>query len=249
MDFTCAFIKSTSNFLLKDFSPDKETTSKTIHCDEISNFDIDAIFLDENIENESLSIFQKEAIYTPIGIASNFNLNADNFNSIDYNISKANFLKIHESWLLSNNLTLIKEIFKITTHLKNLWPNNRTEFFEELWFTIKTNIGASNLKIIYNDLNDLKNKKDLTQVCIQGTKIPNTTPAEDIEKILLDNYKSSSIDLFSICEYNKEKGELVAQAIINQSPILIIANIFQLNALQKNLLSSLFDGIQTININ
>jgi hypothetical protein len=33
-----------------------------------------------------------------------------------------------------------------------LWPNDRTGFFEEFWFTLRSQLGASEMTIIYNDM-------------------------------------------------------------------------------------------------
>ena len=37
---------------------------------------------------------------------------------------------------------------EVKAHLLGLWPNDRSGFFEELWFILKTNLGAPNMKLI-----------------------------------------------------------------------------------------------------
>ena len=127
-----------------------------------------------------------------------------------------------------------------------LWPNDRSGFFEELWFILKTNLGASNLKLIYNDMIKSKNeheKNKLVKVKVQGERYPELVSCDEMDERVLKSYEKDFGNIFDITDYNKEKGQLVICANIKKSPVLIMANIYQFTRLQKALLSSLFEGL------
>jgi hypothetical protein len=128
----------------------------------------------------------------------------------------------------------------------SLWPNDRSGFFEELWFILKSNLGATNLKLIYNDLIKAKNeneKNKLVKVKIVGERFPEMTSVDEMDDMVLKNYEKDFGNIFEITDYNKEKGQLVICANIKKSPILIMTNVYQLTRLQKAILTSLFDGL------
>ena len=153
---------------------------------------------------------------------------------------------MRENWILQNNVSLIEEIFKVRNHLLNLWPNDRSGFFEELWFILKTNLGATNLKLIYNDMIKAKTeneKNKLVKIKVVGDRFPGLSSVDEADELVLKSYEKDFGNNFEITDYNKEKGQLVICASIKKSPVLIMTNVYQLTRLQKAILSSLFEGL------
>ena len=153
---------------------------------------------------------------------------------------------MRENWILQNNISLLEEIFKVRNHLLGLWPNDRSGFFEELWFILKSNLGASNLVLYYNDIIKSKNeneKNKLIKVKVKGDRYPDLATCDEMDEHVLKSYEKDFGNIFDITDYNKEKGHLVICATVKKSPILIMANVYQLSSLQKALISSLFEGL------
>lgn len=250
MEFSLGFLKSEEKVSIKSFSgtEQKEGQERLIDLFALKDENLQGLFLPNNLYNgQTLGALGDEDLKFPIRKAEDFNLNQDSFEAIDSQTAYQYLLKIQSNWSLQNNLTLIDELFSVVSHLKNLYKNQRTTFFEELWFILKTNLGTQKLTIIYNDLipqSETSRKNKLIVAKIIGEKYPEPVPGEEIDVILLDNHKNDFLNHFQIMEFNKEKSELVVTASVDQSPILIMANLFSLSPLQKVLMNSLFQGLQ-----
>jgi hypothetical protein len=132
--------------------------------------------------------------------------------------------------------------------MNKLYPNERTAFFEELWSLLKNNLGATDLKIIYNDIEMAKKeseKNKLIRIKVEGKRNPNPVVGKEMEDKLMKHYENDFVQTFNVSEYNPHKGELVLTASINNSPVLVMARVNQLTRLQKALLNSLFEGLQS----
>lgn len=148
---------------------------------------------------------------------------------------------------MGNNISLIDELFKTLEVLHKLWPNDRTAFFEQLWFIVKSNLAAKSLKLIYNDiiLGKAENEKNkLIQACVDGKRMPNPTQGGELEAKIMGHYEKSFNQHFQISEYDKENGRLVLLARIKGSPVIMMAEVTQFTQLQKAILNSLFEGLQ-----
>ena len=66
-----------------------------------------------------------------------------------------------------------------------------------------------------------------------------------MDEAVLKHYEKDFGNIFEITDYNKDKGQLVICATIKKSPVLIMANIYQLTRLQKSVLISLFQGLNS----
>ena len=73
--------------------------------------------------------------------------------------------------------------------------------------------------------------------------LPNSSAAAEVDLVLWSHYEAEMGPNFSTINYQSTKGDWVAAASIMQSPILIMAKIYQYNPLQKALLKTLFDGL------
>ena len=246
MSYELAFLKSDKRIVLKDFSG-AENSSRWMDLQEIQSHAPSALLYSEWALSEEVKTFlSQEARYYPIRQASEFDINAENFEKLEEKQAREIFDKASSNWILQNNLQLLKEMFKVLKHLKNLWPNDRTTFFEELWFILKTNLNASEMKIIYNHLQKGgEGEKDkLIRSKVEGIKNPEPQPGGEFEEKVLAHYEDEFKQNFSIAEYNPQRSELVLTAAVNKSPIVIMGRTPQITKLQENLLQAFFDGLQ-----
>ncbi|WP_127718093.1 hypothetical protein [Halobacteriovorax sp. HLS] len=248
MQFNVGFIKSENQFLLKSFNNIENDNGKILDLAEIKNADIQALFYEEDlIESEDLkSALLEDSKFFPIRSSKEANIDFNNFEKLDFNSAKSIFSRVHDNWLLQNNVTLVEELFKVINHLNGLWPNDRTTFFEELWFILKSNLGAKSIRIIFNDI--LMGKKEheknkLIQVKVEGDRIPNPSEGGELEAKIMKNYEKDFNSTFEIIEYNSEKGQVVITATIKKSPVVIMAEVYELNRMQKAIIGSLFNGL------
>ncbi|MGZ3789456.1 MAG: hypothetical protein ACXVLQ_13085 [Bacteriovorax sp.] len=247
MDFTLLYTKNLQQAVLRSFKLSGAPTSKVVDLAEAKQFPIQGFIFSEDLKNEDfIAGLESEIKFYPIRSNAEFNLSLDNFEKLTYEEAKKIFDRMREHWILQNNISLIAEIFKVRNHLLGLWPNDRSGFFEELWFLLKSNLGASDLKLIYNDLIKSKNeneKNKLVKVKVQGERYPELAPCDEMDEHVLKSYEKDFGNIFDITDYNKEKGQLVICGNIKKSPVLIMANVYQLTRLQKSLLYSLFEGL------
>jgi hypothetical protein len=247
MDFTLLYTKNMQQAVVRSFKLNVTPTSKIIDLAEAKQLPVHGCIYSEELKSEDfLTGLESEIKFYPIRSNAEFNLTAESFDHLNYDDAKKIFDKMRENWILQNNISLIEEIFKVRNHLLGLYPNDRSGFFEELWFILKSNLGATNLKLIYNDMVKSKQeheKNKLVKVKVLGDRYPELATCDEMDEQVLKSYEKDFGNIFEITDYNKEKGQLVICANIKKSPVLIMANIFQLTRLQKSLLSSLFDGL------
>lgn len=247
MDFNLLFTKNLQQGILRTFKRHESPSSKIIEITEAKTMPLQGLIFSDDLKNDDfLTGLESELKFYPIRSSSEFSLNADIFEKMSYDDARIVFDKMRENWILQNNISMIEEMFKVRNHLLSLWPNDRAGFFEELWFILKTNLGATNIKLIYNDLIKAKNENDknkLVKVKIIGERFPEMTSVDEMDEIVLKSYEKDFGNTFDITDYNKEKGQLVICGTIKKSPVLIMANVYQLTRLQKAIISSLFDGL------
>lgn len=246
MNFTLALIRSTQQAIIKKFDKTTQEINETIiDLDSIDDEEIHALFYLPSEEEISL-LMQKEAKFYPFIDAHKQGISEESFSALNFFTGSELFLNIYSQWILYNNVATIGEIFPTCSYLKDLWVNDRNSFLEELWFILKTNIGTSKLRIIFNDLAEEKNDKNtLCHSSITGSKMPDFIPGGTAETEIMKNYENSFTSNFEIAEYDPSKGELVILATVDKSPLLIMANIFTFNKIQKALVKSIIDGLQS----
>ncbi len=248
MEFNLGLIKSENQFLLKSFNNESDDNGKILDLSELKNSNLQALFYDEEqLENEDLkAALLEDSKYFPIRSLKEINSDYDSFQSMPLEEVRSIFSKVHDNWLLQNNVTLLEELFKVINHLNGLWPNDRTTFFEELWFILKANLGAKSIRIIFNDIQIAKKeneKNKLIQVKIEGERVPNPTEGGELEAKIMSNYEKDFNSGFDIAEYSKEKGQLVITATIKKSPVVIMAEVYEMSRMQKAILGTLFTGL------
>ena len=247
MDFTLLYTKNMQQAVVRQFKINETILSKVIDLAEVKQYPIQGYIYSEELKNEDfMSSLENEIKFYPVRSSLEFQLSVDQFEKLNYDEAKKIFDKMRDNWILQNNISLIEEIFKVRNHLLGLWPNDRSGFFEELWFILKTNLGASSIKLIYNDMIKSKQeheKNKLVKVNVQGDRYPELVSVDEMDEHILKSYEKDFGNILDITDYNKEKGQLVICGSIKKSPVLIMANIYQLTRLQKSLLLSLFEGL------
>ncbi|MFG1499904.1 hypothetical protein ABMA70_06800 [Halobacteriovorax sp. XZX-3] len=240
------FIKNQNQIIIRDLN--SNTKSKIADVAEVSEEKFDCIFYSPELLEEEVvhNFLKKESKYTPLHEGNNFFESSEQFEAESNDKLKQVFDKISSNWILQNNIVLLEELFEVVDHLKALWPNDRTAFFEELWHIFKINLGANNLKLIYNDIEDVSknsDKKALVHITIDGDKKPNPVKGKEFEAKLMKHFEEEFVNAFQIVEYSEEKGELTICGNILKSPFIIMANIGQITKLQESVLATLIKAL------
>ena len=224
----------------------EKSSSITYDIADIREVPIHLTFYKSEMEQVVSQIFEDEKKFYPIISLESINQEGDFFQNASWDQVYPVIENTYSNWVLQKNIMLIDELFGVLEHFSSVWPNQRSSFFEDLWFVVKNNLGCLDLKIIYNDIEigeGERGKNKLVQNRVQGLKYPELYKGEEIDSKIMKNYESEFSNDFSITEYNEEKGQLVVTTCILESPVLIIATIFNITPLQKSLLKCLFNGI------
>ncbi len=244
MEFSIGYLKSQHQALVKSFGQD-QPMAKIINTDDLEQEKISALFIPNELYNgqvmEELNDFNK---FMPLKEANEFNLTAELFEKLDFEAGQSILEKTKFKWSLENNLYLLEELFSVISNLRLVAKDSRVTLFEEIWFILKNNLAAENLKIIFNDIQEIEGKKNqLITMTMEGYKNPNPSDAKEEDHFILDNLKNSLTEEFQIIEMDLSRGRFMAGLNVLHSPVIIIAEISQFTAIQKGLLRSLFNGL------
>lgn len=255
MIISLGFVRSSSQVLIKELDWQQNSLeTKIIDVTDLPDQNLQGLFIQDNEHFVSLvGILEKEKAYYPIIDAKDENLSFSDFENMPAQQFKDTYLKILNRWTMHQNFNSIEHIWKITSHFRELWRKDRISFFEELWYWMKRNVGSVDLTILFNDVvsteekdenNEKKERPKLTQALLSGTKKGNFQQGAAKEKELMQSYLDKFHDVFEVTEFNGSKGQFVATAQVERSPIIFMARTAQLNQLQRTLLTSLFNGLQ-----
>ncbi len=248
-----ATIISENNASLKEFNTQAgEISSKRIDSHSIIDESLNLLLIDENDDISAISsLLEKEEKFYPIAPLQSVQMDKDAFEMLEADDLFSLYSKVSARWILNNNIKTIEQLYPTITYLKDLWIKDRNSFFEELWFILKTNLASNELNIIFHDLKEPTEKQvekgEKPKLCysyVKGEKIPNLFEGKDQEAYLMKEYDSEFSQFFNITEYSKEKGEMIACAKIDLSPVLFMAKLSNFNQLQRSILISLFTGLQ-----
>lgn len=255
MNLALAYVKSESKVCYKNFEVEEGKTH-ILDIEDLQDKEVHGIFLNRGLLeseektqllNEKLSqTVYKSQKYAPIRPLSQDQLNADSFEHLTPEAAKAIIESTYSTWSLKNNLSLVENMMEQIDHLKPLFPNDRTTFFEELWHILRSNLGATSLTLAYNHLQkaEKENEKNkLVRVVIEGSSKPNPTENQELGEALFKNYEGKFQRNFEVYSYNEESGEVVFLAQVNESPVIIMAKVFGLTALQRATFNCLFEGL------
>jgi hypothetical protein len=251
MQFSLAFIRNPRQAIIKNFGGDgNQTKGSIIELEDLSRHNYQALFYPRELESDSnlLAVLETDGKIIPVRAIEDIGQTAETAETLTYEVAQKIYSKTHEQWVLHNNLVLLEELNTVTNHLKELFPNDRTTFFEELWFIFKRNLGARDLRVIYNDLEKGQNEGDknrLVRVCIDGKKRPEPKPGGEFADKLMGHYDRLFGQAFDIAAYEQDKGQLVALISVNKSPAVIMAEVPNLSRLSKALFKALFETLQS----
>lgn len=253
MDLSLAFVKNESQVLYQTFNGEDNGKPQIMEIEDLESKPLHNILLPkELLEGEEKSQILKEKLdktnkYAPIKTISGNSLTADSFDRLNLEDATKITQATYSTWALRNNLHLIENIMAQTKHLKELWPNDRTAFFEELWHILRSNLGATQLTLAYNHLRKAEKegeKNQLIRVVIEGQSKPNPSENKELGEALFKNYEGKFSRAFEVYSYNEETGEAVLLAKINESPVIIMARLFEMTPLQRATFNALFEGLQ-----
>ena len=255
MIISLGFVRSSSQVLIKELDWQQNSLeSKIIDVTDLPDQNLQALFIHDNEHFSSLiGLLEKEKAHYPILDAQDENISLSSFETMPAQQCKDLYLKISNRWTMHQNFNSIENLYKLTNHFRDLWKKDRLSFFEELWYWMKRNIGATDLTILFNDIiateekdenNEKKERPKLTQALLSGSKKANFQQGSAKEKELMQNYLEKFHDVFEVTEFNSVKGQFVATTQIERSPIIFMARTAQLNQLQRTLLAGIFNGLQ-----
>ena len=255
MIISLGFIRSVSQVLIKELDWNQNTIqSRLIDVTDLPDQNLQALFIEDNEHFSSLvSVLEKEKSHYPILDARDEFMTYSAFEALPVNQMRELYLKTVNRWTMHQNFNSIENLWKLTTHFRELWKKDRLSFFEELWYWLKRNVGSTDLTILFNDIvqteekdenNEKKERPKLTQSLLTGTKKANFHQGGAKEKELMQNYLDKFHEVFEVTEFNPSKGHFVATAQIERSPIIFMARAGQLNQLQRVVLAGLFNGLQ-----
>lgn len=247
MAFKLAMTRNEDQVIVLAFEDNKNPVSKIMDLQELRAENVQGLIYLNSLKSEDLiNQLESETKFYPIRSSDDLQVSIEQFEKLSLEDGRRLFEKLHDPWVLQNNITTIEEMFRARTHLNNLWPNDRTGFFEEFWFLLRSQLGACEISIIYNDM--IKATKEgeknrLIKVKVAGTRIPEPQNPNEGDELVYKNYEKEMTHVLEITEFNKEKGHLVLAGTLKKSPVLIMAKIFKLTRLQKAIITALIDGM------
>lgn len=253
MDLSLAFVKNESQVLYQTFGEEGHSKPQIMDIEDLESKPLHNILLPKSLlENAESSQVLKDKLertnkYAPIKTIGDNGLTADSFDQLQREEATQITQSTYMTWSLRNNLHLVENIMAQVKHLKELWPNDRTAFFEELWHILRSNLGATQLTLAYNHLKKAEKegeKNQLIRVVIEGQSKPNPSENKELGEALFKNYEGKFSRAFEVYSYNQESGEAVILAKINESPVIVMARVFEMTALQRATFNALFEGLQ-----
>lgn len=249
MNLSFGYIKNENQFLLKEFvSGTSDNKGKILDLEDLATTPVQAVIYPEELnQSQSLiSVLSDVKKFAPIKSDKEIGFAIDQFESMNFEQMQTVFTKTRDNWVLNNNLSLMENLFATIDHMTTLLHADRTAFFEELWFILRSNLGTSSLTVIFNDLKKAtkEHEKDkLIRVKVEGEILPSPLPGDDFSDQVMKHYESSFHAGLEFVAFDTDKGELVATVTILKSPVLMMAKVASLTRLQKATLAALFDGI------
>lgn len=268
MIISIGFMRSSNQVYIQDFKwNEKKLSSRIVDTIDLVDENLIALYLSPNEDYSSLiSVLEKEQKSYPILDALTEKFSFEDFETMTAKSFSDRMYQITHQWTLQQSLKSLENIYSFTRHLKDLWLNDRTTFFEEFWYFMKKNLASTELSLFFNDVtmgdhqsfdpayenefnqtkasDHKKEKLKLVQTVLTGQKKCHFREATSEEKKLMQSYIDKTPQSFEVTEFSPEKGQFVAMAQIDKSPILIMSRTLQFNQLQKSLLTGVFNGLQ-----
>jgi hypothetical protein len=255
MIISVGFVRSSSQVLIRELDWQQNAIeSRIIDVTDLQDQNLQALLISDNDHFNSLvGLLEKEKAFYPIMDAKDEQLSYSAFEALPPQQFRDLAQKLTNRWTMHQNFNSVEHLWQLTTHLRELWRADRLSFFEELWYWMKRNLGATDLSIVFNDVvkteekdenNEKKERPKLVQSLLSGSKKANFLTGGAKEKELMQSYVDKFHDVFEVTEFTPAKGQFVATAQIERSPMIIMGRLPQLNQLQRTLLAGLFNGLQ-----
>ncbi|MAZ47603.1 MAG: hypothetical protein CME65_03520 [Halobacteriovoraceae bacterium] len=219
-----------------------EVTNERADLTQMAKFNLNMLVYSDELEQVSEKITSQNKFFPVTTFNQIGNTQAPE--SLDFGRLVEMYHSIADRWVIKNNLNSITNMVQLSKYLTGLWSKDRHGFFEELWYLIKTNTKCSELTIVFHDVQGEEDKESLCYSQVKGAKVPNIQPGTQIEETLMKEYTNDFTGAFNVTEFNAQKGQLVACAKIDISPILIMARMEEFTPLQDALISGIFNGLQ-----
>jgi hypothetical protein len=248
------FIRSSSQVLIRSLDWSQNIIeSRLVDATDIPDENLQALLIADDEHFSSLiGVLEKEKSFYPVIDARDESMSYTAFENLPPQQFRDVYAKILNRWTLHQNLNSVENLYKITEHFKTLWKKDRLSFFEELFYWMKRNLGATDMSILFNDVvkteekdenNEKKERPKLIQSLLSGTKKGHFVQGGAKEKELMTSYVDKFHESFEVTEFNAPKGQFVATAQIERSPIIFMARTAQLNQLQRTVIAGLFNGL------
>jgi hypothetical protein len=255
MIISLGFVRSSSQLLVKELDWAQNTLStRLIDVTDLPEQNLQALYIEDNEHfNSLIGLLEKEKAYYPILDARDEALSFAGFEALPAQQFRDLYQKITARWTMHQNFTSVEQMWNITNHFRELWKKDRLSFFEEFWYWMKRNLGAVDLTILFNDVvnteekdenNEKKERPKLAQSLMTGNKKGNFHQGGPREKELMQTYLDKFHEVFEVTEFDPAKGQFVATAQVERSPLIFMARLTQLNQLQRTLLAGIFNGLQ-----
>ena len=160
----------------------------------------------------------------------------------DFNEFKNYTDKNFNNWCLVNNLFYVENLVSFSHQLTILWKTDRKKFSLELWKFFRANLGASNLSLLFNYVDE---KEKLSLAKFAGEISPVFSLAGDSEKDLYDHFKNSLINEKTNFFFDEKKGQFHLYYLIGKGPILAWGELSEVSVLQKSLIQALFNALNS----
>lgn len=240
MEVSLGFFDSPENILIRRFSLNYDFLGEeTIGINDLSACNLDGLLLPQDGFNQDiLDTLKEELNFFPILKGNNLSLNYSEFKNLNPLIAISKLAELNRPWVLKNNLLLIENLFETVGKFKSIIHKEREVFFKEFWHLLKNNLGALDMVLYFNDLENGKNK--IIGRKVSGKKYPEISELADTDQKILENLKGPSGTII----FYKDKREFFIKMEVLGSPVLVIGRCFDLTPLQKSLLKSLFKGLE-----
>lgn len=219
-----------------------EVTNERSDLNQMAKFNLNMLVYNDELEQVPDRITDQNKFF-PVTTFEQIG-NTQSPESLDFGGLIELYNSVADRWVIKNNLNSISNMSQVTKYMHGLWTKDRHAFFEELWYLIKTNTKCSELTIVFHDVKGEEDKESLCYSQAKGTKVPNIQPGTQIEETLMKEYTNDFSGSFNLTEFNAQKGQLVACAKIDISPILIMARMEEFTPLQNALILGFFNGLQ-----
>lgn len=248
MQTTIALVESQELVHLHTFTPEEHVEEVLSGADLLAKRAPQIVFLSSELNHDFAQSFRQHFGHAfPIVPDDGPQMTQEDLQELNYESAHQLEKKTLPGWLLLNNLHFIEQLVPLCQFMRTQWEQDPKLFFPELWSFLHANLGPTHMDILFHDLatgEGEDNKENLVLAKIGGASMAQFLSPSLGDQALMEELKSEFEQTCSVIEWEKEQGKLALAANIDKSPILILADIADLNRVQLNLIRGLFIGMQ-----